>query len=100
MKDFESRWQQLVAAARQAPAPEGATAPYGFATRVAARALAEERPGLLAVFGRFSVRALWVAGLLMLASVVANYLGTPTGEDDSDEGQFDPVVEFLSASSS
>lgn len=100
MKDFESRWQQLVAAARQAPVPAAAAAPYGFATRVAARALGEERPALLAVFGRFSLRALWVAGLLMLASVAVHYLGNTPGEDDADQNQFDPVAEFLSASSS
>ncbi len=99
MNDFESRWQRLVAAARQAPAPAAGAAPYGFATRVAARALGGERPALLAVFGRFSVRALWVAGLLMLASVAVHYLGN-TGEDDSDQSQFDPVAEVMSASSS
>ena len=100
MKDFESRWQQLVAAARQAPVPAGAPAPYGFATRVAARALGEERPVLLAVFGRFSVRALWLAGLLMLASVAVHYLGNTTGEDDSDLSQLDPVADVMTASSS
>ena len=98
MKDFESRWQQLVAAARQAPVADDAAAPYGFATRVAARALSrQDRPALLAVFGRFSVRALWVACLLMLASMAANYIAFAGGEDD-EQSLTDPVSEVLSAS--
>ena len=98
MKDFESRWQQLVTVARQAPAADDAAAPYGFATRLAARALSEQRrPALVAVFGRFSVRALWVACLFMLVSMAANYIAFAGGEDD-EQGLTDPVSEVLSAS--
>ena len=98
MKDFESRWQQLVSAARQAPVADDAAAPYGFATRIAARALsAEDRPALVAVFGRFSVRALWVACLLVLVSMAANYMAFASSEDD-ELGLTDPVSEVLSAS--
>ena len=99
MNDFEARWQRLVAAARQAPVADEAAAPYGFATRVAARALDAERPGLLVVFGRFSVRALWLACLLTLASIAVNYLGAAWGEDDADQALFDPVAETLYAAS-
>ena len=98
MKNFESRWQQLVTVARQAPVADDATVPYGFATRIAARALSDQgRPGLVAVFGRFSVRALWVACLLMLVSMAANYIAFAGGEDD-EQSMTDPVVEVLSAS--
>jgi hypothetical protein len=98
MKDFESRWQQLVAVARRAPVADDAAAPYGFATRIAARAMNEQKPpALLAVFGRFSVRALWVACLLMLASMAANYIALAGGEDD-EQGLTDPVSEVLSSS--
>ena len=99
MKDFESRWQQLVTVARQAPVADDAAAPYGFATRIAARALLSEqgRPALVAVFGRFSVRALWAACLLMLVSMAANYIAFAGGEDD-EQGLTDPVAEVLSAS--
>ena len=98
MNNFESRWQRLVTAARQAPGAGDATAPYGFATRVAARALGgRERPGLLAVFGRFSVRALWAAGVLMLVSMAVNYIGFADSEDD-EQRLLDPVYEVLSAS--
>jgi len=98
MNDFESRWQQLVTVARQAPVADDTAAPYGFATRLAARALSEQgRPALVAVFGRFSVRALWVACLLMLVSMTANYMAFAGGEDD-EQGLTDPVAEVLSAS--
>ena len=98
MNDFEARWQRLVTAARLAPVAEDAAEPYGFATRVAARALSAERPGLLAVFGRFSLRALWLACLLTLASVAVNYVGAASGDDEADQVQLDPVAEVLAAS--
>lgn len=100
MKDFDSRWRQLVAAARQTPAPGDGTAPYGFAARVAARAWADDRPTLQAMFGRFAIRALWVACLLMLASVAVHYFAPVAGDDDTDQSLFDPVSAALNASSS
>jgi hypothetical protein len=98
MKDFDARWQRLVTTARQAPVADDVAAPYGFATRIAARALGEpERPGLLAVFGWFSIRALWLAGLLMVVTVAANYLAYAGNEDD-EQSLLDPVAEVLAAS--
>lgn len=100
MKDFEAKWQRLVTAARQAPVTDEVVVPFGFATRVAARALAVERPGLLAALARFSVRALWVACLLTLASVAVNYLGAAWGtSDEADQGYFDPISETLGGGS-
>lgn len=99
MKNFDARWQQLVAAARQAPVADDVTVPFGFATRVAARAFEGEGPGLLAALGRFSVRALWLACLLTLASMAVNYLGAAWGDDESDQALFDPVAETLSSAS-
>jgi len=97
MKDFPSRWDQLTAAARQAPAPADAVAPYGFATRVVARAFSPP-PALprLAAFRQFSFRALWLAGVLMLASMAANYVAFASGEED-EQSVVDPVSEVLSA---
>ncbi len=96
MKDYESRWQQLVTVARQAPVADNAAAPYGFATRIAARALSEpSRPALLAVFGRFSVRALWMAGVLMLVSMAADYIAFASSEE-AEQSLVDPVSEVLS----
>jgi ABC-type Na+ efflux pump permease subunit len=97
MKDFEPKWQQLVAAARRAPVDDDLAAPYGFATRVAARAFSQKPPfALLAVFGRFSVRALWMAGVLMLVSMAANYIAFASSEED-EQNLVDPVAEVLSA---
>lgn len=71
-------WARLAAAARRAADDRDAEAPYGFATRVAALALAaEQRAGSLVE--RFALRALGVAGLLALASVAANYHMLPAG---------------------
>ena len=97
MKDFEPRWEKLVAAARAAAPDDDVTMPFGFATRVAARAFAEPAPvTLLGTFGRFSLRALWLAGILMLASMAANYVAFASGEED-EQSVVDPVSEVLSA---
>jgi hypothetical protein len=65
-------WSRLTAAARRAPDDRDTAAPYGFATRVAALALAPERAAL-SLLERCSLRALGVACLLALVSVAANY---------------------------
>ena len=98
MKSFEDKWRQLTMAARQAPAAEPAAAPYGFATLVAARAMSEEPPALMTLFGRFSVRALYVACLLTLASMAANYLAF-AGTEEDEQGLIDPVSEVFSNAS-
>jgi hypothetical protein len=97
MNDFESKWGRLVAAAQKAPAEDEAPAPYGFVTRVAARAMSERPPALLA-FGRFSVRALCIAGLLTLASGAANFLAF-AGSTDDEQAQIDPVSEVFTNAS-
>jgi hypothetical protein len=97
MNQFESRWERLVAAARQAPPAEPVSAPYGFATRVAARAFESERPALLGLFGRLGVRALWIACVLTMASVAANYLAFPSSDED-EQALLDPVSEVLGTS--
>jgi len=78
MNPEDSGWQKLVTAARRAPDERDTSAPYGFATRVAARAMAAERPRLAAVLERFSWRALALAGALAVISVAANYQALAT----------------------
>ncbi len=97
MNDFASRWNRLTTAARLAPARAEGAAPFGFATRVVARAW-EPAPALtwMAAMRRFSFRALWLAGVLMLASMAANYVAFASGEDD-EQSVADPVSEVLSA---
>ena len=49
-----------------------ASVPYGVATRVAALAFAQERR-VASLFERFALRAVGVASLLALFSIVLNY---------------------------
>jgi hypothetical protein len=67
----ENAWQRLAAAARRAPDARDTAAPYGFAARVAALAMApENRPAPL--FGQFSLRvSLRVLGAASALAVVA-----------------------------
>jgi len=60
--------------------------------------MSDEPPALVALFGRFSVRALYVACLLALVSVAANYLAFGGTEDD-EQGLNDPVSEVFSNAS-
>lgn len=86
MNPEDAAWQKLVAAARRAPADERETAaPYGFATRVAALAMAAEPRPMAALLERFSWRALGLAALLAVASVAVNYgsLAAKTAEEEA-----------------
>lgn len=71
-------WARLAAAARTLRDDRDASAPYGFATRVAALALAQERR-VTSLLERFSFRAIGVASLLALGSVALNYSELTTG---------------------
>ena len=70
MNTNPSPWHRLTAAARQAPDERDLTLPYGFSTRVAAMAMTAPTPNML--IQRLSLRALGVAGLLMVATIAAN----------------------------
>jgi hypothetical protein len=76
--DPRNSWARLTAAARTVHDDRDTTAPYGFATRIAALALAQEEK-VASLFDRFALRALGVACLLALSSVALNYesLSTP-----------------------
>ena len=76
-------WQKLVAVARQARDDRPETAPYGFATRIAALAMAGEVPEHANLFERWSWRAVAIAGLFAAVSVAANYTAlTSSVEED------------------
>jgi hypothetical protein len=91
-------WNRLVAGARRAGDERGASAPYGFATRVAALALSQDSR-MVSVVERFALRALGVACLLALVSVVANYsaLTAPTLGAEEESFVDDPVAALLDA---
>lgn len=68
MKNFDDNWQAAAARARQA-APRDETAPFGFATRVAARA---SQPGTMPsepAWNRLAAR--WLAGAVAVLVVCA-----------------------------
>ncbi len=70
--DPKHPWSRLAAAARRAPDDRDTAAPFGFATRVAALAFAQERK-VASLFERFALRAVGVSCLLALLSVAVNY---------------------------
>ena len=70
MKDFDAKWQVSVARAREARVPETGV-PFGFASRVAARGIAQPPLGLEVVFERLTVQLLTGAlGFLAICAVL------------------------------
>jgi hypothetical protein len=95
-------WQRLAGAARRRVDDRDTAAPYGFATRVAALAMASERAGI-SLFERFSLRALGIACLLMITSLLANYSALASAASAfTDETLLpaDPVAELLDSGES
>jgi hypothetical protein len=78
INDPRHPWSRLTAAAREVRAERDESAPYGFATRIAALAFAQERSVVASLFDRFALRAVGVAALLALFSVVLNYQALST----------------------
>jgi len=78
--------------------PDGrdVAAPYGFSTRIAALALASERR-LGSLFERFALRAVSVAGILAVLSVVANFSFLSNNEVAEEELPADDPMSVLLA---
>jgi hypothetical protein len=89
-------WARLVKAARSSPDAGESGAPYGFAPRIAARAMSGERV-LGSLIERFAFRAVGIAGLLALASVVANLSAFTTHEylDEENYPTEEPALMLL-----
>ena len=87
-------WSRLTAAARTLPDERDPKAPYGFATRVAALAMAPERVSG-SLLERFSLRALGLAGLLALVCVAANFSTVTSLFRDEAASPDDPVAEIV-----
>jgi hypothetical protein len=96
VNDPRHPWSRLVTAARELRDERDSSAPYGFATRVAALALSQERR-MASLFERFAFRAVGVASLLAVFSIVLNYeaLSTTAGETIAQADE--PVVTELVA---
>jgi hypothetical protein len=89
MNKFDQQWQKLTTLARQAPTPD-ASAPYGFATRMAAAGLAAPAESPWAGFERYALRGLLAAATLCVAAVAFN-LSAVLGSHD-DEAELDDTV--------
>lgn len=99
MNRFDQQWRKLTALARQAPAVSAVAAPYGFATRVSARAAALPAGNPWRFLERFAFRGLVVAALCSLAAVVYNYPVLSSDQPDSyTTGTTDTVVDLLGLS--
>ena len=70
--DPKHPWARLTAAARTVTDDRDTAAPSGFATRVSALAFAQDG-AMASLVERYALRALGLAGLLALLSVVVNY---------------------------
>ena len=95
--DHDQSWARLTAAARRAPVTGEAEAPYGFSTRVAALAFAAAERPVRSLFERVSLKAVGLASLLAVASVVANFsaLTVETADEDYSVVGEDPVSLLL-----
>ncbi|PAW87634.1 MAG: hypothetical protein B9S33_05975 [Pedosphaera sp. Tous-C6FEB] len=98
MSEPTDNWQKLARLARQSPQPAEVAAPFGFATRVAARWTTGETPVPSAwdVLEAFSLRSLAVASVLMVAVLCVSYdVATPgwTQQYTLADATFDPIFE-------
>lgn len=97
MNRNDQAWQRLAAAARRAPAESDASAPYGFATRVAARAFATAPLPANALLEKFALRGLFVAGAFSIAAAAFGYTAL-SSEQDYETVTGDLVTEVLAES--
>ncbi len=94
----EQAWQRLAAAARRAPEEAVATAPYGFATRVAALGLAAAPlPTAGALLEKFALRGLLAAAACSVAAAAFGYSAFIT-EQEYETVTGDLVTEVLAQS--
>lgn len=86
-------WSRLTAVAREVRDTRDTAAPYGFATRIAALAFAQERR-IASLFDRFALRAVGVASLLAIGSVAVNYhaISMPPPVSVATADAYEPLV--------
>jgi hypothetical protein len=91
-------WQKLASVARRAPDDRDCSPPFGFATRVAALAMAE-RPAV-SWLERLSWRAMGVACTLAAVAVALNFSSLRRPSDDLAASTFDdPVAQIVDITS-
>jgi hypothetical protein len=88
-------WSRLACAARRFTDDRETNAPYGFSTRIAAMAFTNEI-SVSSLLERFALRAVGLASLLAILSVVANYssLSKPVASEEQMPSD-DPVTILL-----
>jgi len=98
MKGNDEKWQRLIRAAHLVSDFRDATAPMGFATRLAALSLSP-RSSAISLVERFSLRALGVSCLLALLGAVGSYVAVPQASASAGDEVFfsvdDPVSVIL-----
>lgn len=98
MNRHDQAWQRLAAAARRAPEDRDDTAPFGFATRVAALAFAgRSLPTTGMLLEKFALRGLLAACACSAAAAAFGY-SVLTADPDSQTEAGDLVSEVLAQS--
>ena len=100
MSKNEQSLKRLMEAARRAPAPGEESAPFGFSTRVAARAFEAAQPSLPS-FARVSLRVAGIACLFAVVAVGVNYRAITSAFDDEPAaaGGDDPIADVVNLDS-
>jgi hypothetical protein len=99
MNKHDKSLQRLLAAARRAPVSGDESAPFGFSTRVAARAF-EQAPHSAPSFARLSLRVAGIACLFAVVAVGVNYKAITTAlDDESTTAGDDPVADVVNMDS-
>lgn len=98
MSSFDHQWQKLTALARSAPV-DPASAPFGFAARVVARASSSPADSAWAAFEQFALRGLVIAAVFGVASMALNYSFLSSDQADIyATGAVNSIVELLDIS--
>lgn len=98
MNRNDQAWPRLAAAARRAPAADEASAPFGFATRVAAQAWSGAAAGAAqSLLEKFALRGLIAAAACSVAAAAFGYSAL-TAEQDYEAVTGDLVTEVLAQS--
>ena len=98
MNKFDEQWRKLTALARQAGDERAVAAPFGFSTRVAARAGALPPDRSWAAFEQFALRGLLVAATFGVAAAAYNYSPLSTSTQTDAYAAADTVGELLELS--
>lgn len=93
-EDPRHPWNRLTRAARAVRDDRDTAAPAGFATRVAAIAF-EREFSLVSLFERYSWRAVGVAGLLAVLSVVVNFSALTVPSETEEDELADSAITLL-----